>query len=215
VEFQPIGVHHPRIKQLLAIQKNTTPNRHRFFVAEGLWAQQAVLAAGVGIEAFILCEEALPSDVARSVIEPLVARADDTYSISAVPSTDHRTRQARRPDLHRAMPVWDPETLQLGDRRSRSLPTQSRSRQSRHAAANARRLRADVLVLTKPPHPADASERSSAQPRHEPQRAHATSTSRRKPIEWLRGKGFYDLPSHADGATNYRCGELCPRRRSW
>jgi len=50
------------IKQLLAIQKNTDAQPASVFVAERLWAQQAVLAAGVGIEAFILCEEALPSD---------------------------------------------------------------------------------------------------------------------------------------------------------
>ena len=50
MDLQPVGIHHPRIKQLISIQKNTAPNRYQLFVAEGLWAQNALLEAGTTIE---------------------------------------------------------------------------------------------------------------------------------------------------------------------
>src|SRR6266545_449283 len=66
--LQPIGVHHPRLHQLVALQHNTAPNPRRLFVAEGLWAHEMLLATGTAIEAFFWCPEAGYSDqvVARS-----------------------------------------------------------------------------------------------------------------------------------------------------
>lgn len=45
-ELQPIVVQHPKVKQVLALQRNTVPNGQQLFLAEGLWAVNAVLAAG-------------------------------------------------------------------------------------------------------------------------------------------------------------------------
>jgi len=45
MELQQIGTQHPTIKRILDIQRNTAPNRDALFVAEGLWAHEAVLDA--------------------------------------------------------------------------------------------------------------------------------------------------------------------------
>jgi len=38
MEFPQISMSHPAVKDVLAIQNNTAPNRFGLFVAEGLWA---------------------------------------------------------------------------------------------------------------------------------------------------------------------------------
>ena len=44
VEFQQISISHPAVKDILAIQNNTAPNRFGLFAAEGLWAAKVVTA---------------------------------------------------------------------------------------------------------------------------------------------------------------------------
>ena len=55
MELQQIGLGHPRVKQVLDIQRNTAPNPRRLFVAEGLWAHNLVLETGAPVETFFWC----------------------------------------------------------------------------------------------------------------------------------------------------------------
>jgi tRNA G18 (ribose-2'-O)-methylase SpoU len=116
VQPQAIGVHHPRIHQIFALQRNTAPNPRRLFVAEGLWAHEVLLQTGTPIEAFFWCPEAGYSDqvVARS--KELAAVADDTYQISA--KTLQRIAERDRPDglvSIARLPSWEPDDLAAGE----------------------------------------------------------------------------------------------------
>lgn len=116
VEPQAIGVHHPRVHQILALQHNTAPNPHRLFVAEGLWAHEVLLQTGTRIEAFFWCPEAGYSDqvVARS--EQLAKLARSAYRISE--KTLQRICERDRPDglvSIAQLPSWDADALARGE----------------------------------------------------------------------------------------------------
>jgi tRNA G18 (ribose-2'-O)-methylase SpoU len=114
VELQQIGASHPRVKQVVDLQRNASSNRHRRFIAEGLWAHNAVLAANAPIEVFLWCPEAIYSDEARMRSEQVAERARAAYRIS--PKTLERISERDKPDglLSVAeLPTWEPETLEL------------------------------------------------------------------------------------------------------
>jgi tRNA G18 (ribose-2'-O)-methylase SpoU len=116
MELQPVGVHHPRIKQVQALQRNTTPNRYRLFVAEGLWAHNALLRAGTRIDTFFWCPEAAYSDEARSRWAEIAARAERAYQISTR-TLERVSDRGGRPDglLSIAqLPTWQPDELRFG-----------------------------------------------------------------------------------------------------
>lgn len=113
--LQQIGASHPRIKQIVDLQKNASSNRARRFVAEGLWAHNAVLAADVPVDVFLWCPEASYSDEARLRASEVVARARTSYRIS--PRTLERIAERDKPDglvSVAELPSWDPATLELG-----------------------------------------------------------------------------------------------------
>ena len=115
VELQQIGLSHPRVKQVLDIQHNTAPNRERLLVAEGLWAQRLVLAAGTSVRTFLWCPELAYSDEARQRADQLAARAEQAYRVS--PKTLERVSERGQPDglLSVArLPAYDPDTLHFG-----------------------------------------------------------------------------------------------------
>jgi TrmH family RNA methyltransferase len=115
VELQQIGLSHPRIKQVLDIQHNAASNRERLLVAEGLWAQRLVLAAGTPVRTFLWCPELAYSDEARTRGEQLAARAEQAYRVSA--KTLQRISERGQPDglLSVArLPAYQPDTVHFG-----------------------------------------------------------------------------------------------------
>jgi TrmH family RNA methyltransferase len=116
VNLQQIGASHPRIKQIVDLQKNASSNRARRFVAEGLWAHDVVLAADVAIDVFLWCPEASYSDEVRARAERAADRARSSYRIS--PKTLERIAERDKPDglvSVAELPTWDPDSLALGD----------------------------------------------------------------------------------------------------
>jgi tRNA G18 (ribose-2'-O)-methylase SpoU len=116
MELQQIGASHPRIKQAVTLIKNTAPNRHRMFVAEGLWAHNAVLQAGVPIKTFFWCPEAVYSDEARKRSEEVAARADSAFRISQ--KTLARISERDKPDGLVSvvqMATWKPDQIELSE----------------------------------------------------------------------------------------------------
>jgi tRNA G18 (ribose-2'-O)-methylase SpoU len=116
VELQQIGLGHPRVKQVLDIQRNTAPNRHRLFVADGLWAHNLLLETGAPIETFFWCPEAIYSDEARMRGEQIAARAYRAYRVSV--KTMERLAERERPDglvSVAQLPRWEPEELTFAD----------------------------------------------------------------------------------------------------
>jgi TrmH family RNA methyltransferase len=115
VELQQIGLGHPRVKQVLDIQRNAAPNPRRLFVAEGLWANNLVLETGAFVESFFWCPEAIYSDEARTRSAEIAARAFRAYRVS--PKTMERLAERDRPDglLSVAeLPQWRPDELTFG-----------------------------------------------------------------------------------------------------
>jgi TrmH family RNA methyltransferase len=129
VELQQIGLGHPRIKQVLDIQRNAAPNPRRLFVAEGLWAHNLVLETGAPVETFFWCPEAIYSDEARTRSVEIAARAVRAYRVS--PKTMERSCRAgpaRRPAVDRATAAVAPDDLTFGADASCWWRTPSRSR---------------------------------------------------------------------------------------
>ncbi|HEY3734733.1 MAG TPA: TrmH family RNA methyltransferase [Streptosporangiaceae bacterium] len=106
---------HPRIRQVASIQKNTAPNPHRLFIAEGLWAHNLLLKHNVGVDVFLWCPEAAYGDEARVRAEQVAAVARSAYQVSA--KTLERISERDKPDglLSVAqLPAWTPEDLEFG-----------------------------------------------------------------------------------------------------
>lgn len=114
LDLQQIGLSHPRIKQAVTLIKNTAPNRNRLFVAEGLWASNALLAAGLPIRTFFWCPEAIYSDEARKRSAELAERAEAAYRVSE--KTMARICERDKVDglvSVAQMPFWEPDTVPL------------------------------------------------------------------------------------------------------
>ncbi|APU13100.1 rRNA methylase [Actinoalloteichus sp. GBA129-24] len=114
VKLQHIGAQHPRIRQLISIQKNSAPNPHKLFVAEGLWAHNLLLNNDVTVDAFFWCPEAAYGDEARKRADELMSRANSAYQISA--KTLERISERDRPDgliSLAALPRYTPADVQL------------------------------------------------------------------------------------------------------
>jgi TrmH family RNA methyltransferase len=116
LDLQQIGLSHPRIKQAVTLMKNTASNRNQLFVAEGLWASNAVLEAGLPVRTFFWCPEAIYSDEARKRSAELAARAEAAFRVSE--KTMARICERDKIDglvSVAQMPYWEPDTVSLSD----------------------------------------------------------------------------------------------------
>ncbi|MGH3941934.1 MAG: TrmH family RNA methyltransferase [Pseudonocardiaceae bacterium] len=114
MEFQQIGMSHPAVKDVLAIQNNTAPNRFRLFVAEGLWAARVALDTNLRVDTFYWCPELVHSDEANKRAHELAQRARRTFQIAA--KTMARMAERGNPDGIVAtveMPTWQPDRIDL------------------------------------------------------------------------------------------------------
>ncbi|MBW0008951.1 MAG: hypothetical protein JO063_02335 [Pseudonocardiales bacterium] len=115
MELQRIGAQHPKIKQVLAIQRNTAPNPHKMIIAEGLWAHNLLLAHDAFIDTFLWCPEAAYGDEAHKRAVELASCAHLAYQVSE--RTLARISERDRPDglLSLALlPRWEPRDVRLG-----------------------------------------------------------------------------------------------------
>jgi len=116
VELQQIGIGHPAVKDVLAIQRNTAPNRFDLVVADGLWAVKLVLDLGLRVDKFFYCPELVRSEDAKGRAEELFTRARRSFEVSA--KTLERMSERGEPDgllVLAEMPKWYPEQIDLGD----------------------------------------------------------------------------------------------------
>ncbi|GAA2096808.1 RNA methyltransferase [Microlunatus panaciterrae] len=114
MDLQQIGASHPRIKRVVDLQRNTKPNPEKLFVAEGLWAHNALLEADTRIEAFFWCPEASYSNEAKVRAAQIVERAERSYRISE--KTLARIAEREKPDglvSVAQLPRWTPDTIEL------------------------------------------------------------------------------------------------------
>jgi RNA methyltransferase, TrmH family len=78
----PAGMQNPRIKQFLAIKKNTKPNPENLTCLEGLWEISTGLKANLEIRAFFVCPELLRGNEARRLVETIVGTGSHAYLLS-------------------------------------------------------------------------------------------------------------------------------------
>jgi tRNA G18 (ribose-2'-O)-methylase SpoU len=112
--FQPIGVSHPKVRQVVSVQKNSAPNPQKLFIAEGLWAHNLLLQNDVPVDSFFWCPEAAYGDEARKRAGEIAEVARNCYQVSE--KTLERISERDKPDglLSLAMlPQWEPEDLRF------------------------------------------------------------------------------------------------------
>jgi tRNA G18 (ribose-2'-O)-methylase SpoU len=115
MNLQQVGLGHPRIRQVMAIQKNTAPNPKKLFIAEGLWAHKLLLSTQTPVEVFFWCPEAAYGDEARMRAEEIAGVAKAAYQISA--KTLERISERDRPDGLLSigqLREWQPEDIAFG-----------------------------------------------------------------------------------------------------
>jgi TrmH family RNA methyltransferase len=115
-----IGLQHPRVRQVRAVLRHSSPHHRHLLVAEGLWAHDVLLEIGAPIEVFLWCPEAgYASQVhqAHQRSRQVAERAVRGYRISE--RVLARITERDRPDglvsLVR-LPAWDPASVPLGRR---------------------------------------------------------------------------------------------------
>lgn len=114
MEFQQIGISHPAVKDVLAIQNNTAPNRFGLFVAEGLWATRVALDTNLRIDTFYCCPELVHSDEAKKRSHELAERTRRSFQVSERTMT--RMAERGNPDGIVAtveMPTWQSDEVEL------------------------------------------------------------------------------------------------------
>lgn len=114
-DLQQIGIGHPRIRQFITVARNTAPNPHKLFVAEGLWAHNLLLQHQTPIDTFLWCPEAAYGDEARKRAEEVAERARSTFQVSL--RTLERVSERDKPDglvSLAKLPRWTPDDITLG-----------------------------------------------------------------------------------------------------
>jgi len=117
MRLQQIGLQHPRVKQVRAVLRNSSPNHRRLFVAEGLWAHDVLLDLDAPVEVFLWCPEAAYSEQAHTRSARIAARARHAYRIS--PRVLEHLSERDRPDgliSLASLPPCNPDRVPLGER---------------------------------------------------------------------------------------------------
>ena len=114
-DLQQIGLHHPVVRRVLDVQRNTAPNPQRLVAVEGLWAHRVSVARGVRIDTFLWCPEAAYAPDAAGLAADVSARARQTFRVSV--KVAERLSERDRPDglislVH--LPVPQLDDLRLG-----------------------------------------------------------------------------------------------------
>lgn len=93
---QQVGLHHPEVQRVFAIQRNSAPNPRRLIVVEGVWSHDIVLRTGVQVETFLVCPDAIVSPEAEQRSKAMIERARNSYRISR--RVLHRVSERDDPD---------------------------------------------------------------------------------------------------------------------
>lgn len=104
---RPIGAHHPRVRDLLAVRKDGVPGR---IMIEGTWEHDRLLTTKTAIDTFFWCPEAGTTSAAERIAE----RATEVYRISEKLLTrlSRKTRSDGLISIVR-LPTWRRETFEF------------------------------------------------------------------------------------------------------
>lgn len=94
--FYAVGDGHSIIKHIKGLVSNSKPNPTRQYVAEGLWFNKMLVAAGTPLHAIIICPERVYTVEAAKLIEELAERCDQRFTVSA--KTFEKISEREKPD---------------------------------------------------------------------------------------------------------------------
>jgi TrmH family RNA methyltransferase len=106
----PIGAQHPRVRELLAVRKDSVPGR---ILVEGNWEHSQLLTTPTTVDTFFYCPEEAAD---TSTAERVAARAAEVHRIS--PKLYARvTRKSRSDGLVSIarLPVWHPKEFRFDE----------------------------------------------------------------------------------------------------
>ncbi len=95
-KFMEVGEHNSIIKRIKNIISNTKPNPEKFFVADGIWAQNRILETNTQIDALVICPECVYTNEAVTIIEKLVQKTNNLYIVSK--KTYEKIAERDKPD---------------------------------------------------------------------------------------------------------------------
>lgn len=206
MDLQQIGIGHPAVKDVLALNRNTAPNRFGLVSAEGLWAVKLVLDLDLRVDKFFVCPELIRSEDAQATAKEAVNRARRAFQVSA--KTMERMSERGEPDGLLAlaeMPTWKPEEIKFGD--SALVLVTDGVEIPGNLGTLIRTLdgvKADLLIMTnrrtRMSHPKvfrGSQGMSLAVP-------HVEFEDTGKAIDFLKRKGFTVLLADTDESVNYR-----------
>jgi TrmH family RNA methyltransferase len=110
---RPVGAHHPRVRDLLALRKDGAPGR---IMVEGSWEHDRLLTTSAPVDAVFWCPEAGTTDLGRLAAR-VAERAEEVYRISAKLLT--RLSRKTRPDgliSVAQVPEWRPRVFRFTSR---------------------------------------------------------------------------------------------------
>jgi tRNA G18 (ribose-2'-O)-methylase SpoU len=208
-----IGSSHPAVRQVIQLQRNAAGGDSTLTVAEGLWANQAVLDAEVPVTISLVCPEALRGPEAAAVAAALAERADEVHQISL--RTLQRLADRDKPDgliSVVTMRQWSPRDVSFGDRAL--VLVADGIEQPGNLGTLVRTLDAcgaDCLILTdartKPTNIKVFRASHATILRIPTVRFDETADA----IEWLDSEGFQIYLADTDGAARYSDVEYRPR----
>ncbi len=95
-KFLEVGEKNSIIKRIKNIISNTKPNPEKFFVADGIWAQNRILETNTYIDALIICPECVYTNEAVMIIEKLSQKTNNLYIVSK--KTYEKIAERDKPD---------------------------------------------------------------------------------------------------------------------
>ncbi len=94
--FLEIGEHNSVIKRIKNIISNQKPNPEKFFVADGIWAQNRILETNTQIDSLIICPDCVYTNEAVAIIEKLAEKTKNLYIVSQ--KTYEKIAERDKPD---------------------------------------------------------------------------------------------------------------------
>lgn len=116
MDLRQIGIGHPAVKDVLALNRNTAANRFGLVSAEGLWAVKLALNLDLRVDKFFICPELIRSEDAKTIAKATTERARRAFQVSS--KTMDRMSERGEPDGLLAlveMPTWTPQEIRFGD----------------------------------------------------------------------------------------------------
>jgi TrmH family RNA methyltransferase len=94
--FEFIGEHHPRIKQVKNLVNNNKPNPEKLFIAEGIWSHRKLVEFNSVVKSLVVCPEYIHTPEAVALLEKMIIKTEFRFAVSA--KTFEKISERDKPD---------------------------------------------------------------------------------------------------------------------